>query len=83
MGLLYYGQNFLIYPSAFPAGARESAYLLPFPRDILALPPCSDYYMRPAPFLGGIPHQYQTFLSRPIFPSLTPTSSSRLQTTSR
>ncbi|KAH9019499.1 Alpha/Beta hydrolase protein [Lactarius hengduanensis] len=24
MGLLYYGQNFLIYPSAFPAGARES-----------------------------------------------------------
>lgn len=26
MGLLYYGQNFLIYPSAFPAGARESAF---------------------------------------------------------
>ncbi|KAI9448555.1 Alpha/Beta hydrolase protein [Lactarius indigo] len=24
MGLLYYGQNFLIYPSAFPAGAREN-----------------------------------------------------------
>jgi len=23
MGLLYYGQNFLIYPSAFPAGARD------------------------------------------------------------
>ena len=28
MGLLYYGQNFLIYPSAFPAGARESAFTL-------------------------------------------------------
>ena len=27
MGLLYYGQNFLIYPSAFPAGARESGLL--------------------------------------------------------
>lgn len=26
MGLLYYGQNFLIYPSAFPAGARESEF---------------------------------------------------------
>ena len=26
MGLLYYGQNFLIYPSAFPAGARESEH---------------------------------------------------------
>jgi hypothetical protein len=26
MGLLYYGQNFLIYPNAFPAGARESAF---------------------------------------------------------
>ena len=25
MGLLYYGQNALIYPSAFPAGARKSA----------------------------------------------------------
>jgi abhydrolase domain-containing protein 13 len=25
LGLLYYGQNFLIYPSAFPAGAREGA----------------------------------------------------------
>ncbi|KAI0253116.1 Alpha/Beta hydrolase protein [Lactifluus subvellereus] len=30
MGLLYYGQNFLIYPSAFPAGARES---VPVPTD--------------------------------------------------
>ncbi len=29
MGLLYYGQNFLIYPSAFPAGARESEFLSP------------------------------------------------------
>jgi hypothetical protein len=28
MGLLYYGQNFLIYPSAFPAGARESVFTL-------------------------------------------------------
>ena len=28
MGLLYYGQNFLIYPSAFPAGARESVSTL-------------------------------------------------------
>ena len=32
MGLLYYGQNFLIYPSAFPAGARESELLSPLPR---------------------------------------------------
>jgi hypothetical protein len=31
MGLLYYGQNFLIYPSAFPAGARESELLSPLP----------------------------------------------------
>ncbi|KAH9049247.1 alpha/beta-hydrolase [Lactarius deliciosus] len=30
MGLLYYGQNFLIYPSAFPAGAREN---VPVPTD--------------------------------------------------
>ncbi|KAH9991654.1 Alpha/Beta hydrolase protein [Russula compacta] len=30
MGLLYYGQNFLIYPSAFPAGAREN---VPVPSD--------------------------------------------------
>ncbi|KAI9449630.1 alpha/beta-hydrolase [Lactarius psammicola] len=30
MGLLYYGQNFLIYPSAFPAGAREN---VPIPTD--------------------------------------------------
>jgi len=30
MGLLYYGQNFLIYPSAFPAGARED---VPVPTD--------------------------------------------------
>ena len=29
MGLLYYGQNFLIYPSAFPAGARESEFPSP------------------------------------------------------
>ncbi|KAI9449635.1 ARM repeat-containing protein [Lactarius psammicola] len=32
MGLLYYGQNFLIYPSAFPAGVRESELLSPFPQ---------------------------------------------------
>jgi len=30
MGLLYYGQNFLIYPSAFPPGAREN---VPAPSD--------------------------------------------------
>jgi hypothetical protein len=42
MGLLYYGQNFLIYPSAFPAGARESAYPPSLPRSFPALPPCSD-----------------------------------------
>ncbi|KAI0288275.1 Alpha/Beta hydrolase protein [Russula brevipes] len=30
MGLLYYGQNFLIYPSAFPTGAREN---VPTPAD--------------------------------------------------
>lgn len=29
MGLLYYGQNFLIYPSAFPSGARDGACFLP------------------------------------------------------
>ncbi|KAI0041478.1 alpha/beta-hydrolase [Auriscalpium vulgare] len=30
MGLLYYGQNFLIYPSAFPQGSREN---VPVPTD--------------------------------------------------
>ncbi|KAI0055297.1 alpha/beta-hydrolase [Artomyces pyxidatus] len=30
MGLLYYGQNFLIYPSAFPPGSREN---VPVPTD--------------------------------------------------
>ncbi len=36
MGLLYYGQNFLIYPSAFPAGARESVLPLhPLARPVL------------------------------------------------
>src|SRR6266702_5815411 len=29
MGMLYYGQNFLIYHIAFPAGARESGLPLP------------------------------------------------------
>jgi hypothetical protein len=36
MGLLYYGQNFLIYPSAFPAGARESELLSSLPRQARA-----------------------------------------------
>ena len=36
MGLLYYGQNFLIYPSAFPAGARESELLSPLSRSRLS-----------------------------------------------
>ncbi|KAF8258140.1 Alpha/Beta hydrolase protein [Lactarius quietus] len=36
MGLLYYGQNFLIYPSAFPAGAREN---VPVPTDF-SIPYC-------------------------------------------
>ena len=39
MGLLYYGQNFLIYPSAFPAGARESE----FPASFSSF--CSDCHL--------------------------------------
>jgi len=27
VGLLYYGQNFLVYPSAFPPGARNGTHL--------------------------------------------------------
>ncbi|KAI0317840.1 alpha/beta-hydrolase [Amylostereum chailletii] len=43
MGLLYYGQNFLIYPSAFPPGAREdvpvpSEFSLPYQDLILTTP---------------------------------------------
>ena len=69
MGLLYYGQNFLIYPSAFPAGARESEHLSPTPHSRRWL------RMRPLPT--------QTCPSQPTFPSRTSTSSSRPRMTSR
>jgi hypothetical protein len=46
MGLLYYGQNFLIYPSAFPAGARESELLSPLPQLTLTAHPTPLSYLR-------------------------------------
>lgn len=49
MGLLYYGQNFLIYPSAFPAGARESAFTL-CPLALSVLTDMCD----PLRFCGGL-----------------------------
>ena len=49
MGLLYYGQNFLIYPSAFPAGARESAFTL-CPLTLSVLTNMCD----PPRFCGGL-----------------------------
>lgn len=79
MGLLYYGQNFLIYPSAFPAGARESE----FPTSLSSF--CSDWHVRPAPLLWGWFTLFngQTSPSQPIFRFRTRTLSSRRRTMSK
>lgn len=41
LGLLYYGQGYLIYPSAFPPGSRESMFMHVLSTDLSFMTPLS------------------------------------------